>query len=111
MLKPEVEEGNVEYKLKMNPIDSYRLEQLATQMQWRIEEGGGHAIYCLGVRNNGDQEGIGGKELEKSFDTLRQLCKKIGAKMEVLSRTEGKDEGTYVVKIKVTQHKFDEEFI
>ena len=32
LLEPEVEEGNVEYKLKMNPPDAYRLEQLATQM-------------------------------------------------------------------------------
>lgn len=111
ILEPEIEEGNVEYKLKMNPQDSYRLEQLATQMQWRIEEGDGHAIYRLGVRNNGMKQGIGGKELEKSFDTLRMLCKKVGATMKVLSRTDGKEEGTFVFKIMVKQYKFDYNFI
>lgn len=111
VFEPEVEEGNVEYKLKMNPPDSYRLEQLATQMQWRIEEGEGCAIYRLGVRNNGVQQGIGGKELEKSFNTLRQLCKKIGAKMKVVSKSSGKEEGTYVFEVMIKQHDFDENFI
>lgn len=38
-LPPEVEEGNVEYKLKLiNPTPN-RLQQLITQMKWRLKEG------------------------------------------------------------------------
>ena len=57
-LPPEVESGNVEYKLKLvNPSDS-RFEHLVTQMKWRLQEGGGEAIYEIGVKDCGDLEGL-----------------------------------------------------
>lgn len=110
-LASEVEEGNVEYKLLINPSNEDRLEQLATQMQWRIEEGEGHAIYYIGVRDNGIQRGIGGKTLECSFKTMRVLCNKVGATMKVLSRKKGEEDGTFVVEILVQQLKFKDNFI
>jgi GTPase len=35
MLPPEVEEGNVEYKLKLLNKSQERLEQLTSQLKWR----------------------------------------------------------------------------
>jgi hypothetical protein len=69
-LVPEVEEGNVEYKLKLcelclSPNSSFvnvqvllvnptaaRFARLVTQMKWRLLEGGGQAYYELGTSNN-----------------------------------------------------------
>ena len=39
MLPPEREQGNVEYKLKLINPSPNRLQQLVTQMKWRLEEG------------------------------------------------------------------------
>lgn len=39
MLPPEIEQGNVEYKLKLINPSPNRLQQLVTQMKWRLEEG------------------------------------------------------------------------
>ncbi len=39
-IEREPEEGNIEYKLKLAPPTEERLQQLTTQMAWRIEEGG-----------------------------------------------------------------------
>lgn len=63
-LVPEVEEGNVEYKLKLcaclitgsasrshSPVNptSARFARLVTQLKWRLLEGGGQAYYELGA--------------------------------------------------------------
>lgn len=39
ILPPEPQEGNVEYKLKLINPSPNRLQQLVTQMKWRLEEG------------------------------------------------------------------------
>lgn len=39
MLPPEPQQGNVEYKLKLINPSPNRLQQLITQMKWRLEEG------------------------------------------------------------------------
>jgi len=83
-LPPEVESGNVEYKLKLvNPSDS-RFEHLVTQMKWRLQEGGGEAIYEIGVKDCGDLEGLEDEELEESLNTLQRMATKLGASIHVL---------------------------
>ena len=83
-LPPEVESGNVEYKLKLvNPSDS-RFEHLVTQMKWRLQEGGGEAIYEIGVKDCGDLEGLEDDELGESLETLRRMAAKLGASIHVL---------------------------
>lgn len=46
-LPPEVEEGNVEYKLKLLPGNDQRKNQLTSQLQWRLTEHG-ECFYMLG---------------------------------------------------------------
>ena len=38
-LPPEPQEGGTEYKLKLTDLSSFRLQQLVTQMKWRLAEG------------------------------------------------------------------------
>ena len=69
-----MEEGNIEYKLKLvNPSDS-RLEHLVTQMKWRLQEGQGEAIYEIGVEDNGLLTGLTHVELQSSIDTLHNMA-------------------------------------
>ncbi|XP_031550108.1 GTP-binding protein 2-like [Actinia tenebrosa] len=83
-LPPEVEEGNVEYKLKLvNPSDS-RLIHLTTQMKWRLQEGQGEAIYEIGVEDNGLVIGLPEKELQSSLKTLELMASKLGASTSIL---------------------------
>jgi GTPase len=50
--------GNREYKLKLvNPAPE-RVQQLTTQMKFRLEEGNGEAIYEIGVEDNGNPLGL-----------------------------------------------------
>lgn len=52
-LPPEVERGNIEYKLKLIDPTPVRFEHLVTQMKWRLQEGLGEAIYEIGVSDDG----------------------------------------------------------
>lgn len=71
-----MEEGNIEYKLKlMNPTAS-RFEHLVTQMKWRLQEGHGEAIYEIGVADSGLLQGLTDCEMEGSLDTLRKMAEK-----------------------------------
>jgi GTPase len=70
-LPPEIEQGNIEYKLKIDPNSSNRLERLVTQMKWRLQEGLGEAIYELGVGDNGKFHGLNDIDMKKSLDTLK----------------------------------------
>ncbi len=57
-MDPELEEGNIEYKLKLLDISPGRIERLATQMRYRCDEGGGECIYNLGVEDDGTMTGL-----------------------------------------------------
>uniref|UniRef100_A0A3B5K5Y0 GTP binding protein 2 n=1 Tax=Takifugu rubripes TaxID=31033 RepID=A0A3B5K5Y0_TAKRU len=83
-LPPEAEEGNIEYKLKLVNPTQYRFEHLATQMKWRLQEGGGEAVYQIGVEDNGMLVGLSDEELRASLKTLHLLAKKVGADITVL---------------------------
>lgn len=66
----EVEFGNVEYKRKLSTKDNKRTKSLTSQMQWRLKEGNGHAIYCLGVNDNGS---IYTFQDEEEYETLLSI--------------------------------------
>ncbi|KAL3875207.1 hypothetical protein ACJMK2_038132 [Sinanodonta woodiana] len=91
-LPPEVEEGNIEYKLKLvNPSPS-RFEHLVTQMKWRLQEGEGEAIYELGVEDNGLLAGLSPVDLQASLTNLERMAEKLGATLTILREREVESE-------------------
>lgn len=70
-LPPEIEKGNIEYKLKLIDPTPIRLEHLVTQLKWRLQEGLGEAVYEIGVSDNGFLFGLSDEELKKSMETLK----------------------------------------
>ncbi|OON22677.1 hypothetical protein X801_01417 [Opisthorchis viverrini] len=67
----------------VNPTPN-RFEQLVTQMKWRLNEGGGEAIYRLGVDDDGHVSGLSPKELESSLATLRRMAQRLNAVVQPL---------------------------
>jgi len=51
-ISPEKEEGNVEYKVEVVDKTEQRIEELATQMRFRTDEGFGESIYVVGVTDS-----------------------------------------------------------
>ncbi|EIW56107.1 uncharacterized protein TRAVEDRAFT_60107 [Trametes versicolor FP-101664 SS1] len=87
-LVPEVEEGNVEYKLKLTNISNARFARLVTQLKWRLLEGGGQAYYELGVADSGALIGLARSDLEESLETLEMMAGEIGASVIVVKEIE-----------------------
>ena len=58
-IKQEDDEGNIEYKFKINDWMSHdRRESLKTQMLYRIHQGEGWAVYNLGYHDDGRPVGL-----------------------------------------------------
>lgn len=76
---PESFDGNKEYKWKWLLHDEKTLNKRATQLLYRIIEGGGKAIYIIGIRDNGIPAGISATELEESLSFMSNIVGIINA--------------------------------
>jgi elongation factor 1-alpha len=86
-LEPEIYYGNTEYKLLVNATDSKRKNGLATQMGFRLREGNGHAIYWIGIMDNGYALGITKPLMDKSIKCLESIATSLGARTKILNHT------------------------
>lgn len=112
-LPPEIEEGNIEYKLKLvNPSQS-RLEHLITQMKWRLREGNGEAVYEIGVEDNGVISGLLKDELDSSLNTLEYMASRLDAELTIIKKQECHVEPPhrYAVEVLVKKIPNNQEFI
>lgn len=106
-LAPEDDDGHIEYKvrgrsymvmpscaynsvqLKLVNISDERFEHLLSQMQWRLSEGQGKAIYRLGVTDSGEQVGLPVVELDASIETVKKMATQLKADVHIVSRKAG----------------------
>ncbi|PSN83607.1 hypothetical protein B9Q01_04165 [Candidatus Marsarchaeota G1 archaeon OSP_D] len=98
---PERQDGNVEYKLYLGSPSEDRLERLATQMRYRLAQGGGEAFYELGVSDEGELVGIEEDSLERALSTFEKVAKIAGADWRITRKVKGKS--GVVVEIHVRQ--------
>jgi GTP-binding protein 1 len=94
-LPQEVEEGNVEYKLKLVSPTPERFAQLVSQMKWRLTEGMGEAVYEIGVSDDGMPTGISDDDLAKSLENLSLMAGELDADTTVIRQREGVSGGQY----------------
>jgi elongation factor 1-alpha len=81
-------DGNCEYKLKLIGKTDDRLETLASQMRYRMDEGkGDHCYYYLGVADDGSMVGITVPEYDESYDTLTYIADINSYTIELLTTT------------------------
>ncbi len=103
-LPRENEEGKVEYKLILSGVTPERLQELASQMKYRLEEGDGEAFYVIGVSNEGEIIGLSKSELEESIATLDMIAKLVNAKI-VYRRDVEVRKDKYVAELLVRRYK------
>ena len=74
----EYDYGNIEYKLKLCDVNVQRIQQLTTQMKFRLGEGHGECYYEIGVEDNGNPLGISKEELEISLSVVNTIAINLG---------------------------------
>ncbi|OAV89246.1 hypothetical protein PTTG_01859 [Puccinia triticina 1-1 BBBD Race 1] len=84
-LEPELDElGHIEYKLKILSPTPNRFEKLKTQLKWRLLEGGGTALYELGVLDDGTLVGLSRNEMDESLANLARMARELDCELELL---------------------------
>jgi len=80
---PEEYYGNREYKYYLDSSKFKNIEHIidkkATQMLFRIYEGGGIAKYIIGIKDNGEATGINYIKSIESLNFLLRIIDKLGA--------------------------------
>lgn len=104
-LPPEIESGNKEYKLKIIPDNDFRLEQLASQMKWRINEGNGIALYYIGIDDDGSITGISKEDFSQTMKNLSKIVNFIKAKIIKIDHNIDNNHHWYTIKINFIEEK------
>ena len=82
--------GNIEYKLKLTKTNNTRIEELVTQMKFRLQEGAGICYYKIGLEDNGNPLGISEDDLKVSLDVLEEISERLNATANVVNLVKGK---------------------
>eukprot|EP00892_Ulva_mutabilis_P004085 jgi/Ulvmu1/2048/UM120_0044.1 len=88
-LPQEVEEGNCEYKLRLRDPSCARLEQLITQMKFRMSEGSGECFYYVGVEDGGYPRGLSDNDMRLSLNNLHYMAEALTATASVARLFQG----------------------
>ncbi|KAL7414675.1 hypothetical protein BDY24DRAFT_384172 [Mrakia frigida] len=78
------DKGHIEYKLKLTAATPDRFNRLVTQLKWRLLQGGGEAMYEIGVLDDGTLVGLSRTDLLASLRTLERMADELGATVVVL---------------------------
>ena len=89
--------GNIEYKQYLFDLSKKRITKLATQMDFRLREGEGEAIYYIGVNDNGYTEGLQLDLLQSSLNNLYLIANIIDSRIVDFKFFKGY--GGYISKI------------
>ena len=93
-IPPERNTGCCEYKLKLVYEDAElrarKISHIATQMNYRLYQGKGKAIFIIGVSDDGDVEGITKEELDISLTFMDEVAEVIQATIYKRRIYEGK---------------------
>ena len=84
MFKPEVEEGNIEYKWRLDFKNDLNLKKLVSQILWRLHEGNEingiyEAHYILGIKDKGDLGKLTLEELDLTIDIFKKSLERASA--------------------------------
>lgn len=111
----EVEVGNREYKINLDYSDKSPfiqkniLNKKATQMNFRLIEGGGKAIYFIGLKDNGESEGIDIKKLIISLLFFTEIVYLSRGKFSKIRVYKGKN--GYISTIRVSKKFENSQFL
>ena len=78
--------GNIEYKRYFNQKDKHRCEKYITQLNFRVNEGGGKAIYLIGVNDDGSIYGLSDTDISINIRYLEVMCIQLDFSIKIIMR-------------------------
>lgn len=83
----EDDEGDTEYKRMLVGKSKDRIDELDTQMRYRIEQGDGQCTYIIGIEDNGTPFGLNEEQYLETRKTLEKICKRNDYSLRLLTET------------------------
>lgn len=102
IIKPETDDGFIEYKRQLLKITTERFPELSRQMCYRLEEGGGECIYRVGINNDGTVHGLCKEDLELSLRNLTLLAEDNKSILNIL-KTNELNNSTYTADVLIRE--------
>ena len=99
---PEKEEGNIEYKRK---IDDDRIPSLTSQMKYRVNEGNGEAIYYLGIEDDGQMSGLDSKEYDETRKNIELIATNANYSLKLILKKQVDDTDKFIYKYLIQRKK------
>ena len=108
----EIEEGNIEYKQRLDKKDLSKIKKMASQMLWRLNEGkniyGNYvAHYYIGINDNGSIEKLKEDVIDVSIHVLENVCSKCNAEITFVDKI-SVDDCHFVAQVSVTKFMSDD---
>jgi GTPase len=74
---PELYDGNIEYKQQLLGINNTKIDRYTTQLNYRLNEGDGLAIYIIGVHDKGYILGLDENRMIDSIIKIKYVINKL----------------------------------
>ena len=94
----EPDEGNLEYKLNLLNFTYEKFQRYSTQLLYRILEGEGKAIYIIGVKDNGEVNGIKKCEIDNTINKFNYICSNVNCSMKLILRCNYENKDFLIIK-------------
>lgn len=104
----EIEEGNIEYKQRLDKKDLFKIKKMASQMLWRLNEGknicGNYvAHYYIGINDDGSIENLSEDIIDASIKILENVCCKCNAEITFTDKIKIND-CNFVAQVSITKY-------
>jgi GTPase len=107
-LPPEDDDGPVEYKRQLISPSPARFAGLVTQLNYRLSEGAGEALYQLGVDDDGTPRGLTPAALAASLVTLTSMADQLFAEASILRESDAREGRVAQVLVRRLPKSLDE---
>lgn len=111
----ENDDGNIEYKWRLDLKNDISIKKLVSQLLWRLNEGKDltgiyEAHYVLGVYDNGDLGKLSKEDLDITIDVFKQVVMKASAEIIYEENNLILDSNVYycIVRLKPSDKKLNE---
>jgi|SaaInlStandDraft_6_1057023.scaffolds.fasta_scaffold02655_4 GTP-binding protein EngB required for normal cell division len=109
MLPKEIEEGNIEYKRYLISNNNNRIEELTSQMNWRLIEGKGCCYYYIGVNDDGTiYNKLTNNQFKISLNILKKMSKGCNAKIYNIKKNKHNNCNWYKIKFIKNENNYNE---
>lgn len=91
IIPPEIEDGNIEYKQRLDQKDKNKIKKMASQMLWRLNEGKfntgkSQAHYFIGINDNGDIAKMYEDVINISIEIINEVAQRCKAEISNIDK-------------------------